>query len=171
MSAFRCLVFFCAFAALLPPCGAQTTTYRWVDKTGQTVYSDKPPAPGTPYTTEIRRENAEEGDRQLPYATRQAAAKYPVTLYTSATCRETCANARAMLNTRGVPFTERMLTNSEEVAEVVKQMGTEAFVPGIRVGTQNFPGFDAGSWHNLLDLAGYPKTAPYGAKPSGAFAK
>ncbi|MDQ5907446.1 MAG: hypothetical protein QG590_1931, partial [Pseudomonadota bacterium] len=27
------------------------------------------------------------------------------------------------------------------------------------------------AWNNLLDLAGYPKTAPFGSKPSGAFAK
>ena len=50
-------------------------------------------------------------------------------------------------------------------------MGNETFVPGLKVGSQTFPGFEAGSWNNLLDLAGYPTSAPYGSKPSGAFAK
>jgi len=31
--------------------------------------------------------------------------------------------------------------------------------------------FETGAYSNLLDLAGYPKTAPYGAKPSGGLAK
>ena len=33
---------------------------------------------------------------------------------------------------------------------------------------QGAKGFLAESWHSLLDMAGYGKTAPYGYKPQGA---
>jgi glutaredoxin len=161
---------FCAALVISLPCGAQTVTYRWVDSTGKTVFSDQPPAPGTQYV-EIKSGLGLEGDRQLPYATRQAAEKYPVTLYTTARCTEICANARTLLNGRGIPFSEKLITQQEEFAEIAKEMGSESFVPGLKVGTQKFPGFEAASWNNLLDLAGYPKTAPYGGRQSGAFSQ
>ena len=148
------------------------TTYQWIDKaTGRTVYSDQPPPPGVKIIETRGAPATSSEDRQLPFATRQAAQKYPVTLYTAANCTEVCANARALLNGRGVPFTEKLLKTEAEVAEATKLMGNESFLPGLAVGTQRIPGFDSGSWNNLLDLAGYPKTAPYGAKPSGVFAQ
>lgn len=150
--------------------GAQTT-YRWIDKTtGQTVYSDQPPPPGAKVVETREGKGAAEG-QQLPYAVRQAAEKYPVTLYTSANCTDVCASARSLLNGRGIPFTEKLLTSQEEYAEVAKQMGNESFIPGLLVGSQKFAGFETASWNNLLDLAGYPRTAPYGAKPSGVFSQ
>lgn len=156
-------------SALAGPGQAQTT-YRWIDKaTGQTVFSDHPPPPGAKLL-ETKGGAARDDENALPYAVRQAATKYPVTLYTAANCTELCASARTLLNGRGVPFSEKMLNNPEESAAVAKQMGNEAFVPGLTVGSQNHPGFDAGAWNNLLDLAGYPKNAPYGSKPSGTFA-
>ena len=107
----------------------------------------------------------------MPYATRQAAEKFPVTLYTAANCMEACKQARELLNGRGIPFSEKMLKSEEEIAELTKKLGSEAATPSIFVGQQSFKGFEAGTWNNLLDLAGYPKSAPYGAKKSGAFAQ
>lgn len=151
--------------------GAQTT-YRWVDQaSGQTVFSDQPPPPGTPGVVKVGQE-ATDSEPQVPYATRQAAEKYPVTLYTAASCADACTQARDLLNQRGVPFTEKMLNTEEEQAEFSKLMGSkEAMVPSLIVGQQRFRGLESGAWNNLLDLAGYPKSAPYGAKPSGAFAQ
>ncbi|GHU26816.1 hypothetical protein AGMMS50256_05010 [Betaproteobacteria bacterium] len=168
MFAYRFILFCAAFAIVLP--SSAQTTYRWVDSTGQTVFSDQPPAPGTKFV-EIQEGAKQANAPEIPFATRQAAEKYPVTLYTAASCTETCVRARALLNDRGVPFSEKLLTSQEEVAGIAKQMGNESFIPGLKVGSQNFPGFESGSWNNLLDLAGYPKTAPYGSKPSGVFAK
>ena len=162
------LAVLCITLGLSQLAGAQTT-YRWIDKaTGQTVFSDQPPPPGIKII-ETRASKAAADDRQLPYATQQAAEKYPVTLFTSGNCTEICANARALLNGRGIPFSERLLKNEEEMAEVSKEMGSDSFIPGIKVGTQSFAGFETGAWNNLLDLAGYPKSAPYGNKPSGVF--
>ena len=151
--------------------GAQTTTYRWIDKaTGQTVYSDQPPPPGA--TQVVTKAGPERADgQQLPYATRQAAEKFPVTLYTAASCTDPCKLARDLLNGRGVPFSEKMLKTDEDTAELAKKLGSEASVPSLFVGQQSFKGIESAAWNNLLDLAGYPKSAPYGAKPSGTFAK
>jgi glutaredoxin len=168
MFAFRPFLFCAAFAIVLP-CGAQTT-YRWTSTTGEIVFSDQPPPPGVRVFEKIGDQGQQDG-QPLPYATRLAVEKYPVTLYTTASCKEVCANARTLLNGRGIPFSEKLLTTPEEIAEVAKQIGKEIVIPSLKVGSQNFPGFEAGSWNNLLDLAGYPKTAPYGSKPSGAFSQ
>lgn len=150
---------------------AQSATYRWVDKaTGQTVFSDQPPPPGAQQVVKTTGEDRG-NEQQLPYATRVASEKFPVTLYTAANCTDQCKTARDLLNGRGVPFSEKMLKTPEETAELAKLLGGEASVPSILVGRQSFKGYEAGAWNNLLDLAGYPKTAPYGAKASGAFAK
>jgi len=166
------LHFVLLMAALLstPLVNAQTT-YRWIDPaTGGTVISDKPPPPGAKQI--VTKTGVVRGDEpQLPYATRQAAEKFPVTLYTTADCADACKQARDLLNTRGVPFAEKMLKTNEEMAELGKKLGSEAGVPSLFVGQQSFKGLESGAWNNLLDLAGYPKTAPFGAKPSGAFAK
>lgn len=162
---------FLAFALLATSLATAQTTYRWVDKaTGQTVYSDQAPPPGAKQVVKLNA--SERGDeQQLPYATRQAAEKFPVTLYTSANCTEVCKQSRDLLNGRGIPFSEKMLKSEEEIAELARKLGSEASIPSLFVGQQNFKGFESGAWNNLLDLAGYPKSAPFGAKPSGAFAK
>ena len=146
------------------------TTYRWVDQaSGQTVYADQPPPPGTPGVVKVGGE-AREAAPQVPYATRQAAEKYPVTLYTAASCTDACTQARDLLNGRGIPFTEKMVQKQEDIDEL-KQLVGDAAVPTVKVGKQTFRGFDASAYGNLLDLAGYPKTAPYGSKPSGGLSK
>jgi glutaredoxin len=151
--------------------GAQTT-YRWVDPaTGLTVFSDQAPPPNAKQVVRVGSGEGAGGEAQLPYATRQAAQNFPVMLYTSATCVETCQQARALLNGRGVPFTEKILSTQEDSNELTSKLKSEAGVPSLFVGQQSFKGYDIAAWNNLLDLAGYPKTAPYGSKPSGAFAK
>ena len=147
------------------------TTYRWVDPTtGLTVFSDQPPPPGAKQVvTKTVEERSDEP--QLPYATRQAVEKFPVTFYSAANCIEACNKARTLLNGRGIPFTEKMLKSEEETAELARILGSEATVPSLTVGQQNYKGFESNAWNNLLDLAGYPKSAPYGAKASGTFAK
>jgi len=53
----------------------------------------------------------------------------------------------------------------------LKKLVGDAFVPTLRVGKQSTRGFEAGAYNNLLDLAGYPKTALPGSKPSGGLSK
>ena len=172
MSLFRCLGFAAGLLAgsLAVSLAAAQTTYRWLDASGQTVYSDQPPPVGAKQVVKISGQTPGD-DAQMPYATRQAVEKYPVTLYSAANCIELCQNARDLLNQRGVPFTEKLATSEAELAELTRRLGSEAVIPSIFVGQQGFKGYEVVSWNNLLDLAGYPKSAPYGAKPSGAFAK
>ena len=154
-----CLALFSAVAA--------AQAYRYVDPSGRTVFSDTPP-PGRARDVSKSTGGVEEPGQ--PYAVKQAAANFPVTLYTSADCTTQCADGRSLLNGRGVPFTEKMLQKEEDLAEL-KQLVGDAFVPALKVGKQSFRGFEAGAWNNLLDLAGYPKSAPYGSKPSGGLPK
>ena len=147
------------------------TTYRWIDKaTGKVVFSDQPPPPGA---QQVVTKGSEKRDDSTPvsYATKQAAEKYPVTLYTAASCIEECKQARDLLNKRGVPFAEKMISTKEEEADLAKRLGSSAGLPSVFVGSQSIRGIEPESWNNLLDLAGYPKTPAFGAKPSGAFAK
>lgn len=147
------------------------TTYRWIDpQTGTTVISDQKPPPGARQI--VKRDGTDSGSEpQIPYATRQAAEKFPVTLYTATNCADPCTQARGLLNARGVPFSEKILQTPDEIAELTRLLGSEAGAPSVIIGRQNFKGFEAAAWNNLLDLAGYPKSAPYGAKPSGTPAK
>ena len=147
------------------------TTYRWIDKaTGKVVFSDQPPPPGAQQVVTKGSEKREDAS-PVSYATKQAAEKYPVTLYTAANCIDECKQARDLLNKRGVPFSEKMISTKEEEAELAKRLGSSAGLPSIFVGSQSIRGIEPESWNNLLDLAGYPKTPAFGAKPSGAFAK
>lgn len=144
--------------------GIFAETYRWVDSAGRTIISDTPPA-GKAKAVTLSGAPSDSTDG-LPFATRKAMEAFPVTLFTSAECMAECKQARDLLNTRGVPFTEKMLQKQEDLDELKKLVG-DAFVPTLQVGKQSTRGFEAGAYTNLLDLAGYPKTAPFGSKPSG----
>lgn len=153
---------------VLATAGAQAETYRWTDTGGHTVVSDTPP-PSKVKGVIKTGGKAEAGD-QLSFATKRAVEAFPVTLYTSADCLNECQNARDLLNGRGVPFTEKAVQKPEEVAELKELVG-DVFVPSIKVGNQRFRGYEAGAYNNLLDLANYPKTAPFGSKPAGGVKK
>ena len=147
---------------------AVAETYRWVDPAGRTVISDTPPS-GRAHS--VAKAGASNGNTDgLPYAVKKAAEDFPVTLFTSADCVSQCKDARDLLNVRGVPFTEKMVQKQEDLDEL-KQLLGDAYVPALKVGKQSFRGFETGAYNNLLDLAGYPKTAPYGSKPGGGLSK
>ncbi len=145
--------------------GASADTYRWVDSAGKTVISDMPP-PGKAKDL-VKTGGKAEADDGLPFATRKAAESFPVILYTAANCLADCKNARDLLNARGIPFTEKMVQKQEEIDEL-KQLVGDTYIPSIKVGNQSFRGFNAAAYNNLLDLANYPKTAPFGSKPAGS---
>lgn len=136
--------------------GVVAETFRWTDpRTGQTVISDQPP-PGVRRTRPLTGTPEAENGQQKRYATQQAAAKYPVTLYSAPECVTDCKQARELLTRRGIPFSEKMLQKREDV-DALKQLVGDAFVPSLQVGSQATKGYQPEAWHNLLDLAGYPK--------------
>ena len=140
-------------AAALP--AAAQTAYRWVDKDGRVQYSDQPP-PQEVKKFEERKVQPNKGNAQLPFATRKAAETYPVTLYTGRECGKPCDDGRALLNQRGVPFSETKLESAEDVAAFKTRFGKEPFVPTLTVGRESEMGFAASAWNGLLDNAGYP---------------
>ncbi len=162
----RALILMMLIAASLP---ASAQTYRWTDPvTGKTVISDNPPPPNAKKVSKAG--EAPVAADGLSFAARQAAEKFPVTLYTAPDCLAECKNARELLNRRGVPFAEKMVQKQEDIEEI-KQLVGDAFVPVFKVGRQSVRGFQAESYNNLLDLAGYPQTAAIGAKPSGGLSQ
>lgn len=136
-------------------------TYKWTDSAGRTVISDTPPSGLTKKVSKSG--DTAQPDDNLPFSVKKAMEAFPVVLYTSNDCGDSCKQARDLLNSRGVPFTEKSVQKPEDVEEL-KQLVGDAFVPVIKVGNQRQRGFEAGAYNNLLDLAGYPKTAPYGTK-------
>lgn len=137
--------------------------YRWKDPaTGRIIISDQAPPPGVkllgrPYPGSLA---PPASDNNLPPATRRAVAEFPVVLYSANDCLEPCADARGLLNRRGVPFTERNVSRPEHLGSL-RALG-EARVPTLTVGRQALRGFDTSEWHATLTLAGYPEQAPPG---------
>lgn len=138
---------------------AQGTAYRWVDDQGQVHYSDQPP-PSSVRQTERRDFTPGQVDASLPYEVRVAAENFPVTLYVSEDCGNPCALARALLDRRGVPYTERDLRTPEDVAAYRTALGEPVEVPAMRMGRYPFKGYQESGWNRLLDDGGYPGSAP-----------
>lgn len=151
-----CLALACA--------SAFAETYRWVDASGRTVFSDTPP-PGK-IRNVVKTNDSEKPGDNLPFPVKQAAGNYPVTLYTSPSCAMECKQARDLLKARNVPFTEKVLQSREDSEELKALIG-DAFVPSLKVGKQATRGFEPIAYNNLLDLAGYPKAPTPSSKPTG----
>jgi glutaredoxin len=152
--------------------GAQAEgLYRWVDSGGKVHYGDLPPAEGVQVEKkkfDYPADTAE--DENMPYDTLRARQNFPVTLYVSANCGDTCQQARDFLNKRGIPFAEKKLTTQQEIDNFKKESGSDQ-APTLSVGKTWLKGFLAGSWNNELDAAGYPKTSSYHPSVRPAAAK
>jgi len=151
------------------PAAAQ---YKWTAPNGVVTYSDLPPPVGTVATTLATPTKSDE-DATLGAALRAAATRFPVVLYTSNECAP-CRVARTHLNRRGVPFAERTVRDGADAA-AFRQIGfTENEFPALSVGRERTQGFEAGAWDQLLDAAGYPKSATlppsYRAPPARSLA-
>ena len=139
--------------------------YRWVDQSGNVHYGDMPAA-GAAQIEEVKTSEASAiDDADLPYETRRAREAFPVTLYVADNCTEFCQHARDLLNQRGIPFTEKNLLSQEDI-DTFKQILGGKMVPTLAVGKNWLNGFLAEQWNSELDIAGYPRTAPYGFRPA-----
>ena len=146
---------------------AQAQTYRWVDEQGRVLYSDLPPPPGA-RNVEKRSLGGSIVETSIPPFELQRAMKTsPVTLFSSPTCKEACAQARAALNARGVPFREVQVWN-EETNEELKRVSGGNEVPLLLVGREMQKGFQQTAYDTMLDLAGYPKSGSLAARKQSA---
>lgn len=135
--------------------------YRWVDSSGKVHYGDTVPLGAIRVETRKLSDVAAPGE-SLPYETRLARQNFPVTLYVADNCGEPCNQARSLLTKRGIPFSEKLLRTKQEVEEFKKLSGMDT-APALSVGRAFLRGFQAEQWHDELNIAGYPKTAPYRA--------
>lgn len=133
--------------------------YRWLDPQGKVHYGDMPPAEAVQIET-LKYSDATSADDDLPYEARRARQNFPITLYVADSCTEYCAQARHLLNKRGVPYSEVRLQTQEDI-DAFKTLSGSDSVPTLAVGRSFLKGFLAERWHSELDVAGYPKIAPY----------
>jgi glutaredoxin len=136
--------------------------YRWVDEKGNVEYRDTPP-PSSAKKVEQRTVGGSAVEASsLPFSVQQAVKNFPVTLWNS-TCGAPCDLARAHLARRGVPHTEKDPQNNVEAFE---KLTGGIDVPVLYVGSNRIKGYFESEWDSALDFAGYPRTAPPGAKPA-----
>jgi glutaredoxin len=125
--------------------------YKIVGPDGKVTYTDKPPT-----TQDIRPSNgtAAPSNAGMPFETRQAMAKYPVTLYSAKSCSG-CDSARQALRARGVPFNEYSVTTNSDFTEFQSRIGGSTF-PVVVIGNQTIKGYSSSDLSGYLDAAGYP---------------
>jgi glutaredoxin len=150
--------FAAAAAALMLLAPSAHALFKVVGPDGKITYTDRPPPVEQGRATTVNRDGSSATtDVSLPFALRQVMAKFPVTLYTSASC-QACDLGRALLTRRGIPFAERTATTEEDKEAWEKLVGGQE-APVLRVGAQVMRGFNAGAWEETLDVAGYSRTS------------
>lgn len=149
---------------------ASAQMYSWKDAKGVTHFSDQPPPDRVDNKTGIKsnskadskagpvvaRTTPRTGASQpsLPYNLAEAARRNPVVLYTTASC-SACDQGRALLQQRGVPFTEKTVTSSADQQQL-KDAGSDLRLPLLVVGSSKQIGFEAVGWQDALTAANYP---------------
>ncbi|MBI4986292.1 MAG: glutaredoxin family protein [Rhodocyclales bacterium] len=130
--------------------------YRWVGKDGKVHYSDVEPSPAEVQKVEKKtlRASVVDSGGKLSYEMREAAAKFPVTLYIGADCSASCTKAREFLGKRGIPYAEKAIVTPEDGAAFKKATGSEV-VPTLFAGGKAEAGFEETAWASLLETLGY----------------
>ena len=142
---------------LLLAAGASHAQYKVVGPDGRITYTDRPVAaePGAQVQALRRDASPASNSPLLPIELREPVARFPVTLFTSSDCPP-CDSGRKLLQQRGVPYTERLVSSDDDIAALQRLSGGRT-VPALSVGSQALRGFQDADWQGTLDLAGYPK--------------
>jgi len=142
------------FSFLLAATSASAQQYRWVDEKGRVHYTDTPPPPSAK-SAQKKNLKANELGQQPSYELTQAIRNAPVTLYTFPDCKDPCQMARDVLNKRGVPFKEKLISNQQMLDEL-KQVSGGLNVPVLVVGNQVEKTASPQAFNQALDIGGYP---------------
>ena len=146
------------------------TVYRAVGPDGKVTFSDTRPADAAKATaTTSGGKQAASPDGALPYELRQVIARYPVTLYSGASCAP-CNAGRLLLQTRGIPFAEYTVSTNEDI-ESLSRLGGDNALPFLTIGGQKIKGFSEAEWVQFLNAANYPATSILPANYRNAAAK
>jgi len=142
--------------------------YKVIGPDGKVTYTDTPPpadskAKVTPVAVGSGGAPNLSG---LPAELRQAAAKFPVTLYSTPECGP-CDAGRRLLQQRGIPFAETTLAATSTDQAALQQLAGTTNLPMLTVGQQQLKGLAPGEWNAYLDAAGYPRESklPAGYRP------
>lgn len=135
------------------------TIYRVVGADGKVTFSDQPPAASAKATATAAAGTSmgANAGAALPFALRQVVSQYPVTLYSADNCAP-CNAGRALLSTRGIPFTEKTV-NSAEDAQALQRISGESSLPFLTIGGQQIKGYSDSEWTQFLNAAGYPQSS------------
>lgn len=139
-------------ALLLCAAGASAQMYKWTDAKGVVHFSDQPP--GNDVKVETKSFAGGAGGVALPYELAEAVRNHPVTLYTGADCNA-CDQGRALLKQRGIPFTEKTVSTTDDQKKL-NDAGGGGQLPLLLVGGARRVGFEAGAWNDTLNNASYP---------------
>lgn len=133
--------------------------FKVVSPDGGVTYTDRVPTASAGRQVQMGRDSAtadaSDALASLPLELRQTIARFPVALYTSADCAP-CESGRRLLQSRGVPFTERQVLNNDD-ADALDRLTGGRSVPTLTIGSQALRGFNEGDWQSYLDAAGYPR--------------
>jgi len=141
-----------ALASLSCPAWA---LYKVVGPDGRVTYTDRPPVDRP--AKAIKANGASAPTDALPFELQKIVSRFPVTLYTGNNCTP-CDTARQLLKARGVPFTEKTVTSSEDIRQFRSQEATDQ-LPTVRIGQKQLSGLQHSDWNAYLDAAGYPATS------------
>ncbi len=135
------------------------TMYKWVGKDGKISYHDTPPS-----SDDYRVEEKNFDSRIKPDPT-SAANTSPVVLYSAPKCA-TCDLARAYLEKRKIPYSEKNVERDVKLQEELKAKTDGALmVPTITVGAKVMQGYLESLLAGELDSAGYSKRGGSVVKP------
>lgn len=155
-------------AAACLAAGPSFALYKVVGPDGKVTYTDRPPSAAEGRASPINtRTGAAEPPSTLPAELRQAAGRYPVTLYTLATNCDPCGAARELLRQRGIPYAERQVVTPED-GEAFQKLTGGREAPVLAIGAQQLKGLSPETWNSYLDSAGYPRESKL--PPGYAFA-
>jgi glutaredoxin len=149
----RCAAVLLALAAA-GPCHA---LYKVVGPDGRITYTDRAPSSSEGKASPLGQRDAPAAPEvPLPLELRQAAGRFPVTLYTMLGACDPCEAARVLLRRRGVPYSERQVSSPEDV-EALQRLTGGREAPVLTIGSQTLRGLAAELWNSYLDTAGYPR--------------
>ena len=153
-----------------PPGMPAAAQYKVVGPDGRITYTDRPPSDTARArhhrSVARRRHRAPAPQDALPQELRQAATRYPVTLYSAADCPP-CDSGRQLLLQRGVPFTEKLIVSDDDAEAMERVLGART-VPSLTIGAQALRGLSPSEWNAYLDAAGYPRESKLPQELAGA---
>lgn len=129
--------------------------YKVVGPDGKITYTDRPAVSPENKVQSVSSNGSVSNDVALPFELRQAAQRYPVTLYTTKDCPP-CDLARSSLRQRGIPYAEKSIATKED-GDALQSITGGRDLPALTVGSQVLRGFQRDDWNSYLDAAAYPK--------------